>query len=483
MLDACIARLESGAVDRRGMEALAHALTVGETYFFRDRKALETLGERVLAPLVRQRSKGGRRLRLLSAGCATGEEAYTLAIMVHKLLPYKGGWNIDIVGVDLDIRALRFAREGLYGKWSFRKGGEDILRRYFHPEGKGRYRINDDLRRMVNFHQRNLAEEKAPRVGRRAGRFRRGPVPQRAHVLCAGEGSDGVAPSVGVPPSKRAPDGLPQRDRPDPGGPVRIRRLHGSAAKEVLGPTGRAYPAAGGQRGVAGGGSRPGNHPGSPPQHHPGHYPGNHPERPRGRARGAGVCAAPRGCRAPDGRHVHPGLGGHGRAGRDPVGPGPLPAGHYADAVDGLERIIGEAALTDSGDWSTAVGLLTRALSNLGNHFRAEEVIRGAVGKDPVNVQLRFQLAGVLLEQDRRAEAEEELHRILYLDQRFVPAHFLLGNIALGQGRGHEAQRHLDNARRLLEHMDGDAVLDGAEGLTVGGFREMLDSIGSQGGA
>src|SRR6266481_3808172 len=71
----CAQRLLSAPLARNQIEMLASALTVGETYFFRDQRCFEALGERVLPDLVRQRQGGERRLRVWSAGCATGEEA------------------------------------------------------------------------------------------------------------------------------------------------------------------------------------------------------------------------------------------------------------------------------------------------------------------------------------------------------------------------------------------------------------------------
>jgi chemotaxis protein methyltransferase CheR len=104
----------------------------GETYFFRDHGQFDLLRLRLLPELIeRSRATGG--LRLWSAGCATGEEAYSLAMLVDMLLPQRDDRDIHIVGSDIDEAALARARRGRYRRWSFRLMPPDLLQRYFRP--------------------------------------------------------------------------------------------------------------------------------------------------------------------------------------------------------------------------------------------------------------------------------------------------------------------------------------------------------------
>lgn len=121
----------------------------GETYFFRDRGQFDLLRLRLLPELI-ERQRGTKTLRLWSAGCASGEEAYSLAILVDMLLPARDGWEVVIVGSDIDPSALAKARRGHYGEWSFRMVPATLRQRYFQRLG-GEWALNDSIRRMVTF--------------------------------------------------------------------------------------------------------------------------------------------------------------------------------------------------------------------------------------------------------------------------------------------------------------------------------------------
>jgi chemotaxis protein methyltransferase CheR len=105
-------------------------LTNNETYFFRDAGQMALLSERILPDLIR-RNAGTRSLRLWSAGCSTGEEPYSLAILIDELLPDRKGWDVRILGTDLSEEALAKARRAVYGPWSFRATSEARRKAYF----------------------------------------------------------------------------------------------------------------------------------------------------------------------------------------------------------------------------------------------------------------------------------------------------------------------------------------------------------------
>jgi chemotaxis protein methyltransferase CheR len=95
-------------------------LTVGETHFFRNRPQFEAL-ERHILPEIIDRRRDTRRLRLWSAACSTGEEPYSLAILVDRLLADRAAWDVRILATDINRAALERARRGRYGAWSFRE--------------------------------------------------------------------------------------------------------------------------------------------------------------------------------------------------------------------------------------------------------------------------------------------------------------------------------------------------------------------------
>lgn len=141
-------------------EEFARAFTSSETFFFRDHGQFDLLRLRLLPELI-ARHRDDKTLRLWSAGCASGEELYSLAILVDMLLPERSGWNVLILGTDIDSRAIARARRGHYGQWSFRMVPAAIQQRYFQMEDKERV-LDERIRRMVTFRVSNLLSTPFP---------------------------------------------------------------------------------------------------------------------------------------------------------------------------------------------------------------------------------------------------------------------------------------------------------------------------------
>jgi chemotaxis protein methyltransferase CheR len=144
-------------------QILIQAITVGETYFFRDQAHFDTLRTHVLPQLIVERRKTGNKLlRLWSAGCASGEEPYSLAMLLHELLPDIETWHIMLLGTDINLVFLERARRGMYRPSSFRGETPEVIRkRWFTvtPEG---YQLYPLIRDMVIFSPLNLADRGYP---------------------------------------------------------------------------------------------------------------------------------------------------------------------------------------------------------------------------------------------------------------------------------------------------------------------------------
>lgn len=144
-------------------EAFARMFSSAETFFFRDHGQFDLLRLRLLPELI-ARHRRDKTLRLWSAGCASGEEAYSLAMLVDFLLPERGDWNLLILGTDIDSKAIAKARRGRYGQWSFRMVPKALRQRYFHPEGQ-EWVLDERIRRMATFRVSNLVGERFPALG------------------------------------------------------------------------------------------------------------------------------------------------------------------------------------------------------------------------------------------------------------------------------------------------------------------------------
>jgi chemotaxis protein methyltransferase CheR len=141
-------------------EAFARVFSSGETFFFRDHGQFDLLRLHLLPELI-ARHRDDKILRLWSAGCASGEEAYSLAMLVDMLLPDRHDWNILILGTDIDSRAIARARSGRYGRWSFRMVPAALQQRYFHLEDK-EWVMDERIRQMTSFRVSNLVGDVFP---------------------------------------------------------------------------------------------------------------------------------------------------------------------------------------------------------------------------------------------------------------------------------------------------------------------------------
>jgi chemotaxis protein methyltransferase CheR len=160
--ETCAEALLSAPLTHSQLEVLASHLTVGETYFFREKNSFAALEEHILPQLLRARRGAERRLRIWSAGCCTGEEPYSVAVLLDRLIPDAEAWNVTLLATDINPRFLRKAVQGVYGEWSFRDTPGWIRERYFKSRRNGRFELDPRIRKRVTFSHLNLADDVYP---------------------------------------------------------------------------------------------------------------------------------------------------------------------------------------------------------------------------------------------------------------------------------------------------------------------------------
>lgn len=438
--EACMRWLLAAPLERRQVETLASQLTVGETYFWREPAALAALEREVLPALIAaRRASGERRLRLWSAGCCTGEEPYSVAVLLSRLLPDLDEWNISLLATDINPHFLAKALRGEYREWSFRGAPAWLRADYFSPSGAGNYTLAPRIRRLVSFAYLNLVDDVYPALDNNTNaidvvlcrnvlmyfeadamravldKFRRAlndggwllVSPTEASVtMFSGFAAAGFADAIlyrkGAPQPASLP-APPVRAPIDVPAPFAWPPAEAPVALEPLPP---ALPAA-------------------PP-------------------------AAPAAGDAYRRAQAH------------------YAQGDYAAAV---------AALAASApDDVAGLALAARACANQGQFDAACGWCAAAVERDKFDPGLRYLLASVLAEQGRSDAAVAALRQALYLDQDFVLAHFALGNLYRRLGQPAPAARHFATARTLLAGYPPGQALPDAEGLTAG---RLLDIIGS----
>lgn len=144
------------------MHKLLNEITVGETCFFRNQPQLSALTRLVLPNIVNSKEKTHyKHLRIWSAGCSTGEEPHTLAILLmEEMQRFLRGFTFEIIATDLNERSLMRCKEGVYGDYSLRNVAPEILRKYFDPVAGSRdYRVKDEVRKYIKFSRLNLSDD------------------------------------------------------------------------------------------------------------------------------------------------------------------------------------------------------------------------------------------------------------------------------------------------------------------------------------
>lgn len=160
----CARYLELIADPTRGrdeLDALVAELTIGETYFFRHKEQFDALRD-IILPDVLSRNEAVRRLRIWSAGCATGPEPYSLAILLKREFGARiAGWHVSIIGTDINQKFLARAREGRYEEWAFRATTDEVRRTSFDKVGK-QWVIRPEYKALVSFQYHNLIRNRFP---------------------------------------------------------------------------------------------------------------------------------------------------------------------------------------------------------------------------------------------------------------------------------------------------------------------------------
>ena len=441
---ACVDWLLSAPPTKAQLQVLAGHLTIGETYFFRERRTLDALAEDILPALIHARRGGDQRLRIWSAACSSGEEPYSLAILLHRMLPDLRDWRVTINATDINARFLRKAVAGTYGEWSFRDAPAWLKQNYFDRSADGRYTIITEIRKLVNFAHLNLVEDvyptlatdlsamdvivcrnvlmyfTPPQMHKVIGNLRRALVEGGWLVVSPSEASEALFPqflAVNFPGAIlfQKSDALPATEPQDASVPAFTL----PAIEALLPWTPAAITA------------------------------DLKPAAPREESAVTNVA-------------------------RGPVGAAKslYQAGLYGEVVDTLPAESAE------GPFEPAVtALLARALANQGRLVDALAWCDRWITADKLNPAAHYLRAVVLLEHAEPKQARASLRRVIYLDQGFVLAHFALGNLARNRGNTGAGNKHFANALYFLRRYKPDDLLLEPDGLTAGQLAQTLASI------
>ena len=455
----CARWLLSSPLTKSQIEILASHLTVGETYFFRQNKSFEILEEHILPELIRSRRGTEQHLRIWSVGCSTGEEPYSLAILLSKLIPDRKDWNITILATDINPHFFKKASEGVYNEWSFRDTPQWVKERYFKERDDGNFEIIPHIKEMVTFSYHNLAEDTYPSILNNTNAM---DIIFCRNVLmyftpgCAKKVIDNLNHSLVdngwliVSPSETSHVLFSQFTTIDYPGAILYRKAGNvphTADFLQAGPDGEANISL----------QTPADLVTEikPEVTSPGEHKETLPKR--------------RGPSIPQAIEEQKTAGSHNPCAEAWA---LYQQGRYAEAADRILKPIAD----DQKD-PKATHLLARAYANQGLLTEALEWCEKAIAADKLNSGLHYLRSAILQEQGLIDDAVIPLKRALYLDQDFVLAHFALGDLAMRQGRRRESNKHFKNALTLLRGYNHEDILPESEGITAGRLSEIIAAI------
>lgn len=428
----CVAWYLSAPPSQELIESMACYLTIGETYFMRERRCFEILEEQIIPELIKTRRGSERRLRIWSAGCATGEEAYSIAILLYKMRDLLRDWDLTILATDLNPDSLRKAKEGSYSDWSFRNTPANFRENYFHRNAEGRYVLLPRIKEMVTFSSFNLVEDTYPSLITDTNAmdviFCRnvlmyftpglaGKVVERFHRSLVDGGWLFVSPCETSNPffAGFAPINFPDATLYQKSSNAKVVSTPAPPPAPVfIPPTVREIPSAPASQAVA------------PP-------------------------------------------------------PLPVAPSAYQEALtlyeqgayrDAAEKVALHLLL--NRDDSRALALLCRIYANQGRLGEALNLSAQALATDKLSADLHFLRAVILQELGRDDESAAALKKALYLDQDLVLAHFSLANLEQRKGKVKESRRYYDTAFSLLDKYRPDEVIPGSDGMLAGRLKEII---------
>jgi len=425
-------------------DSLAAILTTGETYFFRHRAQFELLEQEIIPELLKQNWKS-MELRFWSAGCSTGEEAYSLAMSIDRFRSQLLGWNISILATDINRDSMRRGEKGIYTPWSFRMVDDEIKDRYFTSRG-GLLALKPDIRSMVSFMYLNLVSDHYPNYA--LG------IHDLDLIICRNV-TIYFHPETTARILKRFHHCL------KPGGYLIMGHSElTSDRQEFFRPhiyseaviyqkidpaTASLVPLPEPSRLLV-------TSPSAPPSTTPPPLP---------------VMPA----RAQPSPRPSPGRS----AGIDDLlnaAVDALQSGRYDEAA----AIYSQALEEDCSNVPALMGL-ARLLANRGELTRAAELCLKTIEADNLLVEAHHLLATVRAEQGDLEGAKAELRKVVYLDDRFALGHYDLARILHKEGNIIQAKKMCQNALDILATVPENNLIFGAEKVTAGELRQLVNFL------
>ena len=443
--------LQSQSLDKEEFDALARHLSIGETYFFRENTALELFIDRIIPWLINQSQQ--RQVRIWSAGCSSGEEPYSLAMLLREHVPDIDKRPFQIIGTDINPQALNKARKGAYTPWSFRNTTDHYKKKYFTQQGKS-FEIHDAIKKMVKFRQLNLAQTSYPSAETDT---------LHVDVIFCRNVLMYFLPEVAMQAARRFYDALHQNGWLITS-QVELHEDYFSAFQRISFQGGVYYRKSKTQQ-VPEPVVRRENSPGHPAA---ASKRSKRPDVPVNRAANKPAPAA-----------------SHKR--KNPTPKVSISSSSKGSSIspDKAKTLYAETKYQACADYclqylekhpleKEIANLLIRSFANLGQLEQARIWAEKLLSLHPEDVGSLNLYATLLMEEDNHKLAEKVLIRALYVDPEYPAALFNMYSVLKSLGKEKMARKYFDNLQAAIREMADEDTIPGLESVTAGVLRNMV---------
>ncbi len=394
-----------------------------------------------------QRERTSRRIRIWCAGCSTGEEPYSVAMLLREMVPNLDSWNILILATDINREVLAKAEAGQYGSWSFRGVDKHIQETYFKLQDRF-YVIDEHIKHMVTFNYLNLVGDPYPSLANNTNAM--------DIILCRNV-TIYFTPQVTIDVIHRFHESLTDGGWLIPG-PSEPNMVFYSVFETRNYPGTVVYQKA---------------RPGAP--------------------RPAKLSSLFAPAQVPVFTTTLPASQPTWGSATQPIGPSTVPARPApiaplppVDPFEAAQQLIQDGQLDEAlvklyekldrdASFVPTYYTLGKIYANKGNLEEAQAWCEKAIQKDKLHAEPYYILSLIYQEHGMADQAVVELKRAVYLDREFILAHYNLAHAYAQQGDHTNAQRALQNALRLLESRPRDQLVPEGDGLMVGRLRELIE--------
>jgi len=421
------------------LQGIIERIVVNETFFFRDDSQIAALRDVVLPSILEYRRETMRCLNILSAGCSTGEEPYTIAMLLDELGVGSEPWTINLTGGDISLNALAKARAAVYGEWSFRGVPKRVRDRYFTSHGQ-QYALHDNIKQMVSFQPLNLADgvpfsDLDLILWRNVAIYFSPDKIKEVAAHCFRALRDGGWLFVGA--TELSQEYFRTNEAVHIGDAIVYRKNVLRSPPPITLPPLRTTP------------------------------PIEIPER-RERER------KPVSLMSGKDREISPSVVRiHDATRRDSASFESAELLWKQGEIKQATEMLNALTLSEP----RALYLLARIHADRGDHEKAEETCSRYLDRVPDSLDGYYLLAMICQATHKEALAAEALRKTLFLDRNFVMGHWSLGVLYGKLGKAKAAQRHLKQVRSLLDKMPENQPVAYSEGQTVGRILKTTDHV------